>query len=251
MCHRASPDQQHDSESFRRASKVGQTEGRPEMVITGWDPVIWGPVSDSVRIKAFSPAHLDTGGYGPTPFTARDSGRPQPSPDIGTRSLPGPGQGRVVSFSQKHSTDLAGQTSIFHHSRSSPVFGTPTTLLAYLSDGAGWWGRMRAIRSSPSPPLSLPEDTRSVLQRAMCTTRLPPRQQLGALGARQGAPARFLAPLPRFWPIFWGVGCRMGPDAAGCGPSARAHLPPFPPQKTLDLCSQSPWAPLGCHPGGN
>ena len=52
------------------------------MVITGWDPVIWGPVSDSVRIKAFSPAHLDTGGYGPTPFTARDSGRPQPSPDI-------------------------------------------------------------------------------------------------------------------------------------------------------------------------
>ena len=82
------------------------------MVITGWDPVIWGPVSESVRIKAFSPAHLDTGGYGPTPFTARDSGRPQPSPDIGTRSLPGPGQGRVVSFSQKHSTDLAGQTSI-------------------------------------------------------------------------------------------------------------------------------------------
>ena len=127
------------------------------MVITGWDPVIWGPVSESVRIKAFSPAHLDTGGYGPTPFTARDSGRPQPSPDIGTRSLPGPGQGRVVSFSQKHSTDLAGQTSIFHHSnrqqkRTQGVLGArqgapgPTTLLAYLLGGRMSDGGYRIAR---------------------------------------------------------------------------------------------------------
>ena len=127
------------------------------MVITGWDPVIWGPVSESVRIKAFSPAHLDTGGYGPTPFTARDSGRPQPSPDIGTRSLPGPGQGRVVSFSQKHSTDRAGQTSIFHHSnrqqkRTQGVLGTRQGAPGH--PGGNWEpsGPGRALQHGSSHP---------------------------------------------------------------------------------------------------